>query len=46
VKCNKKFQIRGENVEVEKFTFIGSEITRLKFTTVTVYKTLLCIVFS
>jgi hypothetical protein len=29
VDCNKKLQIRGENVEeVEKFTYIGSEITR------------------
>jgi hypothetical protein len=26
---NKNFQIRGENVEdVEKFTYLGSEITR------------------
>jgi hypothetical protein len=29
VECNKKFQIRGENVEeVDKFTYIGTEITR------------------
>jgi hypothetical protein len=25
VECNKKFQIRGENVEVEKFIYLGSE---------------------
>jgi hypothetical protein len=29
MKCNKNFQIRGENVEdVEKFTYLGSKITR------------------
>jgi hypothetical protein len=29
VECNKKFQIRGENVEeVEKLTYLDSEITR------------------
>jgi hypothetical protein len=28
VKCNKKFQTTGENVEVEKFTYLGNEITR------------------
>jgi hypothetical protein len=29
VKCNKKFQVRGENFEeVEKFTYLGSKITR------------------
>jgi hypothetical protein len=29
VECNKKFQIRGENVEVvEKFTYLSGKITR------------------
>jgi hypothetical protein len=29
VECNEKFQIRGENIEeVEKFTYLGSKITR------------------
>jgi hypothetical protein len=29
IKCNKKFQTRWENVEeIEKFTFVGSKITR------------------
>jgi hypothetical protein len=28
IECNKKFQIRWENVEIEKFTYLGSEIMR------------------
>jgi hypothetical protein len=28
VECNNKFQIRGENVEVETFTYLGSQLTR------------------
>jgi hypothetical protein len=29
VECNEKFKIRRENIEeVEKFTYLGSEITR------------------